>query len=221
MPNKPKKMTRVLLVDDHFVVRTGYRRLLESTKEVRVVAEASNGETGCQLYQAHKPDVVIIDLNMPDGIDGFETIRRIKTKNPDARILVFSMHTDTALVRRALEWGATGYIAKNCTSKNMISAVLAVKAGNAYIDPKLVSSMISHSIHGNSSNNPLDILTKREFQIFKLTAEGKTSEEIAGLITISSKTVRVHLSHIMEKLQLQNKTQLVLLAISCNILQAD
>ena len=216
-----KIITNVLLVDDHLVVRSGFRRLLESTGEIRVVAEANNGETGCEMYQVHNPDVVILDLSMPGGIDGLETIRRIKTKNPEVRILVFSMHTNIALVQRALEWGATGYLTKNCTSKNMIKAVLSVRAGKAYIDPKLASSVIFNSIRGNIYKEPLDILTKREFQIFKLTAEGKSSKEIGALINISPKTVRVHLSNIMEKLRLQNKTQLVLLAINCDVLQMN
>lgn len=210
-----------MLVDDHPIVRAGFCRLLESTQEIRVVAEAGDGETGFQLYQTHKPEVVIMDLNMPRGIDGFETIRRIKANSPDAHILVFSMHTNTTLIQRALELGATGYITKNCAAKNILKAVLTVKTGKAYIDPELASSMIADSINGNISNKPLEILTKREFQIFKLTAEGKSTENIATLIAISPKTVRVHLSNIMEKLHLQNKTQLVLLAINCHIIPAD
>lgn len=210
-----------MLVDDHPIVRAGFCRLLASTKGIQVVAEAGDGETGCQLYQTHQPDVVILDLNMPGGIDGFETIHRIKAKSPDARILVFSMHTNTTLIQRALELGATGYITKNCAAKNIIEAVLSVKAGKAYIDPKLASSMIANSIHGSIPSKPLELLTKREFQIFKLVAEGKPTEVIASLISISPKTVRVHLSNIMEKLQLQNKTQLILLAISCNIVPAE
>ncbi len=221
MLNITQKMTTVLLVDDHPIVRAGFCRLLESTQEIRVIAETGDGETGCELYQTHKPDVVIMDLDMPGGIDGFEAIRRIKAKSPDAHILVFSMHTNTALIQRALELGATGYITKNCTSKNILEAVLTVKTGKAYIDPKLASNMIADSISGNIPSNPLELLTKREFQIFKLVAEGKSTEAIAALIKISPKTVRVHVCNIMEKLHLQNKTQLVLLAISCHIISAD
>jgi two-component system, NarL family, invasion response regulator UvrY len=216
-----KKVINVLLVDDHPVVRAGFCRMLESTNLVRVVAEADNGEAGCQLYMAHKPDVVILDLNMPGGIDGFETIHRIIMKNPDARILVFSMHTNQTLIQRALELGATGYIAKNCTAESMLQAVHSVKAGKTFIDPELASDMIANLTHGKILKNPLDILTKREFQIFRLIAEGNSSKEIAALISISPKTVRVHHSNIMRKLKLQNKIQFVLLAISCNILQEE
>ena len=218
-PGMTKKVTTVLLVDDHPVVRAGFCRMLESTDLVRVVAEADNGETGCQLYMAHKPDIVILDLNMPGGIDGFETIRRIKIKNPDARILVFSLHTNETIIQRALELGATGYIAKNCTTENMLLAVNSVKAGKTFIDPELASDMIANLTHRKISKNPLDILTMREFQVFKLIAEGNSPKEIAALISISPKTVRVHHSNIMRKLKLKNKTQLVLLAINCNILQ--
>lgn len=216
-----KEVTTVLLVDDHPVVRAGFCRMLESTNLVRVIAEADNGEAGCQLYMAHKPDVVILDLNMPGGIDGFETIHRINMRNPDARILVFSMHTNETLIQRVLELGATGYIAKNCTAESMLMAVHSVKSGKTFIDPQLASDLIANLTRGKISEKPLDILTRREFQIFKLIAEGRSSKEIAALISISPKTVRVHLANIMSKLKLQNKTQLVLLAINCNILQDE
>jgi len=216
-----KEVTTVLLVDDHPVVRAGFCRMLESTNLVRVIAEADNGEAGCQLYMAHKPDVVILDLNMPGGIDGFETIHRINMRNPDARILVFSMHTNETLIQRVLELGATGYIAKNCTAESMLMAVHSVKSGKTFIDPQLASDLIANLTRGRILEKPLDILTRREFQIFKLIAEGRSSKEIAALISISPKTVRVHLANIMSKLKLQNKTQLVLLAINCNILQDE
>jgi two-component system, NarL family, invasion response regulator UvrY len=216
-----KEVTTVLLVDDHPVVRAGFCRMLESTNLVRVIAEADNGEAGCQLYMAHKPDVVILDLNMPGGIDGFETIHRINMRNPDARILVFSMHTNETLIQRVLELGATGYIAKNCTAESMLMAVHSVKSGKTFIDPQLASDLIANLTRGKILEKPLDILTRREFQIFKLIAEGRSSKEIAALISISPKTVRVHLANIMSKLKLQNKTQLVLLAINCNILQDE
>lgn len=217
----PTKNTTLLLVDDHPIVRAGLRHLLESMMKISDVTEADNGDLGYQLFQKHKPDVVIIDLNMPCGIDGFETIRRIKTNSHDARILVCSMHTNTALIRRTLELGATGYITKNCVAKNMLQATLSVREGIPYIDPTLASNMIADSIKGETSNKPLDLLTNREFQIFKLVAEGKSSDKIAKLISISPKTVRVHLCRIMVKLKLQNKTQLVFLAIRCGILQKD
>ncbi len=206
----------VLLIDDHPVVRTGYCRLLESMADIHVVAEADDGETGCLLYQEHKPDVVIVDLNMA-GIDGLETIRRIKAKNPCAHILVFSMHSHETMVQRALKTGATGYITKQCGMNQMIEAIRLVRQGKIYIDSELASKMASSCEFNDVDKDPLSVLTKREFQLFKLMAEGNSSAQIAETISISPKTVGVHHTNIMKKLQLQNIAQLVRLAISCNV----
>jgi len=209
----------VLLIDDHPVVRTGYCRLLESVADINVVAEADDGETGCLLYQEHKPDVVILDLNMV-GIDGLETIRRIKAKNPYANILVFSMHSHETMVQRALKTGATGYITKQCGTNQMIEAIRLVRQGQIYIDSELAPKMANSRAFNDVDKDPLGILTKREFQLFKLMAEGNSSSQIAEAISISPKTVGVHHTNIMKKLELQNIAQLVRLAINCNIIQA-
>ncbi len=206
----------VILVDDHPVVRAGYRRLLESTAEIRVVAEANDGEAGCLLYQEHKPNVLILDINMP-GIGGLEAIRRIKAGDTKACILVFSMLDSETMVQHALRVGATGYITKQCGAKQMIQAVRLVKQGKVYIDPKLASNIVVNLSYGNSREDPLSILTEREFQIFKLLADGNSCAQIAEMISISPKTVGVHYTKIMKKLKLQNIAQLVRLAISCNV----
>ncbi len=206
----------VILVDDHPVVRAGYRRLLESTTNIRVVAEADDGETGHLLYLEHKPDVVVLDLNMA-GIGGLETIRRIKAGDPDVRILVFSMLNSEAMVQHALKTGASGYITKQCGAKQMIQAIRQVSQGKKYIDPEMASSIAANMTLNSASEDPLSILTEREFQIFKLMAEGNSCAQIAGMISISPKTVGVHHTNIMKKLKLQNMAQLVRLAISCNV----
>ncbi|SFP92936.1 two component transcriptional regulator, LuxR family [Nitrosomonas cryotolerans] len=208
----------VMLVDDHPVVLTGYRRLLESTMDISVIAEANDGETGYILYQTHEPDVVILDLNMV-GIDGLETMRRIRAKSPEARILIFSMHINETLVLRALKLGAAGYLTKHCGAKQMIQAIRQVKQGQKYIDPELASSIAISLTMENSSEDPLNSLSAREFQIFKLMAEGNSCAQIAGTLTISPKTVGVHHTNIMKKLKLNNSSQLVRLAINCDIIQ--
>ncbi len=209
----------VLLIDDHPVVRTGYCRLLESIADIHVVAEADDGKTGCLLYQEHKPDVVILDLNMA-GIDGLETIRRIKAKDPDARILVFSMHSHETMVQRALKTGATGYITKQCGANQLIEAIRRVRRGKVYIDSELAPKMAGNRTLNDVDKDPLGILTQREFQLFKMMAEGSSSSQIAKTISISPKTVGVHHTNIMKKLNLQNIAQLVRLAINCNVIQA-
>lgn len=216
-----QKPVTVLLIDDHPVVRNGYRRLLESTSDIHVLADADNGETGCSLYQEYMPDVTIIDLNLDkQGIDGLETIHRIKTKNPAANILVFSMHSNEIMVQRALKMGATGYITKQSNLEQLLKAVRQVSQGRVYIDPELASNLLTDKVLGKSSGNPLHVLSKREFQLFKLLAEGNSVAQIAEMISISPKTVGVHQASIMKKLKLQNISQLVRLAINCKVIQA-
>ncbi|PTN13323.1 response regulator [Nitrosomonas aestuarii] len=210
------KTITVLLIDDHPVVRSGYRRLLENTTDIKVVAEADNGELGCVLYQKYKPDIAIIDLNMP-GIGGLETIYRIKKKNPHAKILVFSMHTNEPIVKRVLQMGVSGYITKEESAEQLLKAVRQVSQGRMYIDPE-INSIALTELSMNSSNEPLDVLSKREFQLFQLLAEGNSIAQIAEILSISPKTVGVHHANIMKKLKLQNNLQLIRLAIRCNII---
>ena len=213
------KPITVLLVDDHPVVRAGYRRLFESTADIRVVAEADDGEAGYTLYRQCKPTVVVLDLNMP-GIGGLETLRRIKARDPDARILVFSMHSNETMLQRALQMGAMGYLTKQGNPGQMIDAVRQVSRGQLYVDPVLVSGMVAEMVLSDVSEDPLSILSKREFQLFKLLAEGNSVIQIAAILSISPKTVGVHHANIMRKLKLQNAAQLVRLAIRCNVIQA-
>lgn len=208
----------VMLVDDHPVVRAGYRRLLESEADIKVVAEADDGETGCILYERHKPNVLILDLHM-SGIDGLETIRRIKAKDPDAHILVFSMLSNEILVQRVLLTGAMGYLSKQCrTLGNMIQAVRQINQGKIYIDPDLAMNVAALALK-DSSKDPLNVLSPREFQIFKLLAEGNSTLQISEILSISLKTVGGHHTSIMKKLNLENPTQLVRLAILCGVIQ--
>ena len=213
------KPVTVLLVDDHPVVRAGYRRLLESTVDIRIVGEASSGETGYALYRSCRPDVVVLDLSM-SGIGGLETIRRIKMSDSSAHILVFSMHSYPAMVQRVLKLGAEGYLTKQGSPEQLIQAVRQVKQGRLYVDPVLAADIVGDRVHNNASEDPLVILSKREFQLFKLMAEGNSVAQIAEIISISPKTVGVHHVNIMRKLNLQNTTQLVRLAIHCNIIPA-
>lgn len=208
----------VLLIDDHPVVRDGFRRLLESTTDIRIVAEADDGEKGYILYREFKPDVVVLDLNMP-GIGGLETIRRIRAHDSVAHILVFSMHSNETMVQRALEMGATGYLTKQSGLKQMVQAVRQVKLGKTYVDPEHISELIVDRQLFHAALDPINALSKREFQLFKLMAEGNSILEIAENLSISPKTVGVHHASIMRKLKLQNTAQLVRLAILCDIIQ--
>ena len=163
------KQISILLIDDHPVVRAGYRRLLESSSSgIKVVAEADNGEVGCELYREYVPDVVILDLKMPPGIDGLETIRRIKAKDQAARILVFSMYCNEILLQRVLQAGAIGYLTKQSGSDQMIKAVCQVNQGQRYIDQKLAKNNIIKSILGGDTDYLINTNTGNTIAVYSL-----------------------------------------------------
>ncbi len=201
---------RVLLVDDHAVVRAGYRTLLDSAPEIEVVAEAERGEEACQRFAELQPDVVVMDLSLP-GIGGLEAIRRIVARDREAAILVFSMHDDTAFVEKALAAGARGYITKNSAAEVMIDAVRAVAAGQAFIDHELAKNMALR--RAGRGRELFDCLTTREFQIFTLLAHGMTPAETANELALSYKTVANYTTQIKAKLDVKTNTELVHLAI--------
>lgn len=214
--SKSKEIITVMLIDDHPVVLDGYGRLLDKTPGIKVVAKASDGETACSLYQKHLPDVAILDLNMP-GIGGMETLRRIRAKSPEARILVFSMHDSTTLILRVLEAGAMGYITKQSGVAQMVDAVRQVARGKLFVDPERIPSLMRW--RPNPPDDPIRTLSVREFQIFQLLAEGHSVAEIAEILSISPKTAGVHHTSIMKKLDVNNTVQLVRLAIQQGIIQ--
>lgn len=217
-PRPGNRVIQVLLVDDHPVVRDGYRRLLENTSDIRVAAEAGDGEYACWLYDVHHPDVVILDISMP-GMGGLEVLRRLKARDALAHILIFSMHDSETMIQRALEAGATGYLTKSGGMGQMVAAVRMVAEGKPYIDQDHVMEVAVRQVAGVAAD-PLRVLSSREFQLFRLFAEGLPVGDIAETLSISPKTVGVHYTNIMKKLRLQNAAQLVRLAIRCNVIQA-
>ena len=211
----PAKTVRAMVVDDHPLIRAAYREVLEHSGEASVVAETGNGDEACALYFQHHPDISIIDLNIR-GIDGLEVIRRIRVKDPKAKMLVFSAHDHEIHITRALEAGAGGYLCKLCTASQMVDAVRTVAQGKPYIDPEHVNALAYRRLCSDD-DNPLQALSPREFQIFQCLANGETAAEIATKLFISPKTVSVHQANIMKKLTLQNIAQLVRLAINCHV----
>lgn len=205
-----------MLIDDHPVVRDGYARLLENTPDIRVVGEADNGEMGCELYPECQPDVVILDLSMP-GIGGLETLHRIRAKDPTAQVLVFSMHDSETLILRAMEAGAAGYLTKQSGVEQMVEAVRQVAQGKLFIDPKHFPDLMRQRL---KPSDPLQELSPREFQLFRLLAEGHSVVEIAETLSLSPKTVGVHHTNILKKLRLHNAAQLTRLAIRYGVIQA-
>jgi two-component system invasion response regulator UvrY len=208
---------RVLLTDDHEVVRAGYARLLESTPDIDVIAEAGSGEEACSEYFNRQPDVLVMDLTMP-GIGGLEACRRILARDPKARILVFSVHENEIMLERALDTGVKGYISKRSASQVMVQAVRQVAAGDVYIGQEMMSHLVNRRI--SAEGEQLKELTSREFEVFRLLADGKSVNEIASILNISPKTVGHHMTHIKEKLGITNIARLTRLAIRLGITSA-
>ncbi len=211
------KKINVLLVDDHAVVRAGFRMLLASANSIEIVAEAERGETACQLYLEKQPDVVVLDLSMP-GIGGLECIRRICNRDSLAKILVFSVHDESVYVSRAIEAGAKGYITKNSAPEILVDAIQKIAAGDIYIEPGLEKTP---RIHGNELDykNLINTLTPKEFDIFCLLAKGLTTHKIAGELCLGYKTVANYGTQIKSKFHAATVAELAHIATALGIIK--
>lgn len=209
-------MISVLLVDDHTVVRTGFRLLLESTADVRVIAEADSGEAACRRFDEVTPDIVVLDLSMP-GIGGLETLRRIRARNPAAKMLALSAHDDSMHARRALRQGALGFLSKRTAPETLLEAVRTVAAGQRYIDPRLAQEIALADVSGALS--PLELLSEREFEVFMRLANGSAVQRIATELNLSASTVGTHLYNIKQKLQVSNQAELTLVALRAGLIE--
>jgi two-component system, NarL family, invasion response regulator UvrY len=210
-------MIRVLLVDDHAVVRTGFRLLLQSITEVSVVGEAESGEAACQRFAELTPDVVVMDLAMP-GMGGLEAMRRIRARQPQARVLALSAHDDPMHARRALQEGALGFLSKRSAPEALIEAVTTVAAGRRYIDADLAQKLALADIEG-TAKSPIERLSEREFEVFIRLARGETVQRIADDLKLASSTVGTHLYNVKQKLAVANQSELTLIAIRHGLIE--
>jgi two-component system invasion response regulator UvrY len=200
---------RIMLVDDHAIVRSGFRRLLEQQPGCHVVAEAADADRAYALFMEHEPDVVVLDLSMP-GVSGLDAIRRIIARKPSAKILVFSMHEDAALAERAIQLGARGYVTKSSAPETLASAVADIVQGKLALSPDIAQSLAILKV--TAGDNPVNVLSAREFEIFRLLAGGHSVASIATLMSLSGKTVANYHSLIKQKLGISTDVELVLLA---------
>jgi DNA-binding NarL/FixJ family response regulator len=213
---------RVLLVDDHTVLREGLRALLAAAPDVEVVGEASSGEEGIAKCAELGPHVVVMDVAMP-GLGGLEATLAIRRAQPDVRVLVLTQHEDAEYVRRFVRAGAAGYLLKRMAGAELVSAIRAAARGGLVLDPEVARAVMTEP--GDSGSDApargYESLTDREKQILKLVAEGRSNKEVAGVLDISVKTAMTHREHLMRKLGVHNRTELVRFALRAGVIRLD
>ena len=213
------KRTRVLVVDDHAIVRQGLRAILDTEPDIEVVGEAADGREAVRKTMALRPDVVIMDVSMP-RMNGLEATARIAKEIPEVKIVALTMHSSEEYVYSLLKAGARGYLLKESVSSDLIEAIHAVKAGGTYLHPAISTKVVDGYLkkpHAKSRQGMMDVLTPREREILQLIAEGHTNKEIAGLLVLSVKMIENHRTRIMDKLEIHNVAGLTRYAISQGI----
>jgi two-component system invasion response regulator UvrY len=208
---------KVLLCDDHPMVRMGFKQLLESVPDIEVPFEAETGEEAFRIYRKQQPDVVILDISMP-GMGGMAAARHILEYNPSAKLMILSMHESKTFAARAIKLGMKGYLTKRAEPDELIKAVRLVDKGRAYIEPSLAQDLVMSNMSGEQG--PLDILSPREFEVFAALADGCSVKDISSSLNLSPKTVGVHRTHIMKKLDVDNLSGITRLAIRHGVILA-
>lgn len=212
-------MIRVLIADDHALVRDGVRALLATADDIEVVAEAGDGREATDRARETSPDVILLDIAMP-GLGGLEAVPFIQREAPRARILILTQYEHADYVRRFLRLGVSGYVLKKAAGAELISAIRAAHRGGLVLDPAIAREALKEADGGTApSDDPYESLTDRERQVLKLVAEGRSNKEIASLLDISVKTAMTHREHVMQKLNLHNRTDLTRFAIRRGIIQ--
>ncbi len=212
----PMHKLKVMLVDDHAVVRMGFKLLLEASDDIEVVAEAESGEAAYQAYGAVAPDVVVMDIAMP-GMGGIEAIKRLTAKDSHVRILALSAHEDISHPMRALQAGAMGYLSKRSAPEVLIDAIRALAHGQRFVDPQIAQRIALQTIGGDKSL--VEKLSAREFEVFTQLARGQSVAQISDTLNLSNSTVGTHLYNIKQKLGLSNQAEMTLLALRQGLIQ--
>lgn len=219
-----KLTTKIVIIDDHQLFREGVKRILDFEKTFEVVAEGDDGSDAITLVEEYKPDVIIMDINMPN-INGVEATRQLIERYPDSKVIILSIHDDENYVSHALKTGASGYLLKEMDADALVDAVKVVADGGAYLHPKVTHNLVNEyrRLAGDESENvyaqkveirrPLHLLTRRECEVLQLLADGKSNRGIGEAIFISEKTVKNHVSNILQKMNVNDRTQAVVVAI--------
>ncbi|HDT8479514.1 TPA: nitrate respiration regulation response regulator NreC [Staphylococcus pseudintermedius] len=213
---------RIVIADDHAVVRTGFSMILNFQEDMEVVGTAADGVEAYQKAMEHAPDVLIMDLSMPPGESGLIATSKILDSFPNTKILILTMYDDEEYLFHVLRSGASGYILKNAPDEQLLLAIRTVYQGETYIDPKMTTSLVKEFVHssndGEYSNDPFKVLSKRELEILPLIAKGYGNKDIAEKLFVSVKTVEAHKTRIMDKLNLKSKPELVEYALKKKLL---
>ena len=214
--------TRIVLADDHAILREGIRALLEDQHDMAVVGEAADGRKAVELAREQSPDIVVMDIGMP-LLNGLEATRQIKRECPQVSVVVLTMHDNEEYVSQILAAGASGYVLKRAASSELVTAIRAVAAGQSYLSPAVTKLLIESYVGRQPGTpavvDPFDTLTAREREVLQLVAEGHTNSQIAKLLNISLKTVKAHRSNLMQKLGLHDRGELIKIAIQRGIIE--
>jgi DNA-binding NarL/FixJ family response regulator len=206
---------RILLADDHILVRQGFKMILSAQPDMQVVGEAVNGRETVELCEKLQPDLVLMDVTMPE-LNGIEATRRLANASPRTRVLALSMHKDAVYVREILRAGARGYLLKDSAETDLLAAVRSVAKGEAYLSPSVSDAVLTD--YRRHVTDPLDLLTSREREVLQMIAEGKTNKEIATSLNLSVYTVEAHRGRVMEKLNLHSTGELVRFALRSGLI---
>ncbi len=210
-------MIRILLADDHSIVRDGLRRIVEEDGAMEVVAEASDGKEAIQKVTATRPDLAVVDISMP-GFDGLEVVSRLKDSHPDLPVLILTMHEEAQYVVRAIEAGAMGYLTKQSAPEQLVTAIRRIYDGHRYITDEATEALALRIAKGARAKTPLDSLSMRELQVLRRLGMGHTNREIASAYNISIKTVDTYRARLLKKLDLRNNAELIRFAIQNNLI---
>jgi len=209
---------RLVLVDDHHIVRRGLRSFLESFADIVVIGEAANGEAVLEKIEDWLPDVVVMDLLMPGGIDSIETTRHLRIRSPHTQVVVLTAFIDEARVIAALREGAIGYVRKDAAPEVLLSAVRGAARGQSVLDPAVAGSVLQELVRSSRLGNDL---TERETEVLRQLAHGRTNREIAALLVVSEETIKTHIGNILAKLHLAHRTQAALYALKHGLVTLD
>ncbi len=213
--------TKVLLVDDHAILRDGIRMVLDAQPGIKVIGEAEDGRQALEMVEQLQPDVVVMDIAMP-GLNGAEATRQIKRRFPYTKVVILTMHENHQYLIQIINAGATGCVLKRAAGTELVTAVRAAARGESYFSPAMASMVLDdYRLRLSQDRDDIDLLTEREREVLQLVAEGRTNKEIADTLVVSIKTVQTHRAHIMEKLNVHDRTDLVKHAIRMGMISTE